>query len=98
MRKIVSWVWGLALAALVGLPAGAQQGVTDQAIKIGMHTSLTGPVAVFGLAYERAARLIFDKVNAEGGVNGRKIELIVEDDRGDAGAGVGAVVKLIDRD
>lgn len=76
----------------------ADQGIADTSIKLGMHTSQTGPVAVFGLAYERAARLVFDKVNASGGVNGRKIDLIVEDDRGDAGAGVAAVTKLLDRD
>jgi branched-chain amino acid transport system substrate-binding protein len=98
MSKLVLWFLGVALAAGTGLSASAQQGVTDQAIKIGMHTSMTGPVAVFGLAYERAARLVFEKVNAEGGVNGRKIELVIEDDRGDAAAGVGAVTKLIDRD
>jgi branched-chain amino acid transport system substrate-binding protein len=87
-----------AIGSVAPLAFAADQGVTDTTIKIGMHTSQTGPVAVFGLAYERAARLVFDKVNAAGGVNGRKIELIVEDDRGDAGAGVAAVTKLIDRD
>lgn len=90
-------------AALLGVAGAgeapaADQGVTGTAIRIGMHTSQTGPVAVFGLAYERAARLVFDKVNAAGGVNGRKVELIVEDDKGDPGAGIAAVTKLIDRD
>ena len=87
---------GLALGAG---PASAQvQGVTKDSIKIGMHNSLTGPIAVFGLTYERVARLLIDKANAQGGINGRKIDLIVEDDRGDPGGGVAAVTKLIDRD
>jgi branched-chain amino acid transport system substrate-binding protein len=87
---------GLALSAG---PAWAQvQGVTKDTIKIGMHNSLTGPIAVFGLTYERVGRLLIDKANAQGGINGRKIELIVEDDRGDPGGGVAAVTKLIDRD
>ena len=73
-------------------------GVDDDTIRIGMHTSQSGPISVFGLTYEMVARLVFDEVNAAGGINGRKIELIVEDDRGDPGAGVAAVTKLIDRD
>lgn len=92
----------LAAAATAGLfvwPAmTAAQEVGDDTITIGMHSSLSGPVAVFGLAYERAARLVFDEVNANGGVHGRQIELVVEDDRGDPGAGVAAVTKLINRD
>ena len=92
----VLWAAGLALCAV---PASAQvQGVTKDTIKIGMHNSLTGPIAVFGLTYERVARLLIDKANAQGGINGRKIDLIVEDDRGDPGGGVAAVTKLIDRD
>ncbi|MFI4996112.1 MAG: ABC transporter substrate-binding protein [Hyphomicrobiales bacterium] len=81
--------------------AGAKaetQGVTNDTIKIGMHNSMTGPIAVFGLTYERVTRMLIDKVNAEGGINGRKIEFINEDDRGDPAGGVAAVTKLIDRE
>ena len=103
--------WNLVRAAMavVGLAIGTcaaglapalaeMRGVDDTTIKIGMHTSESGPISVFGLTYERVARLVFDEVNASGGINGRKIDLIVEDDRGDPGAGVAAVTKLIDRD
>lgn len=87
------------VAAALPAPVKAQMpGVDDDTIRIGMHTSQSGPISVFGLTYEMVARLVFDEVNAAGGVNGRKIELIVEDDRGDPGAGVAAVTKLIDRD
>lgn len=98
----VSFAAAVACAAgllLAPIPASAQvQGVTKDTIKIGMHNSLTGPIAVFGLTYERVARMLIDKANAQGGINGRKIELITEDDRGDPGGGVAAVTKLIDRD
>lgn len=101
-KTSVSFAAAIACAAglLIGTsPASAQvQGVTKDTIKIGMHNSLTGPIAVFGLTYERVARLLIDKTNAQGGINGRKIELITEDDRGDPGGGVAAVTKLIDRD
>jgi len=81
-----------------GAASAADQGVSDDSITIGMHSSLSGPIAVFGLAYEWAAQLVIDEVNKTGGVNGRKIELVVEDDRGDPGAGVAAVTKLMNRD
>ena len=87
---------GIVLGA--GSASAQVQGVTKDSIKIGMHNSLTGPIAVFGLTYERVARLLIDQANAQGGINGRKIDLIVEDDRGDPGGGVAAVTKLIDRD
>jgi branched-chain amino acid transport system substrate-binding protein len=93
-RPILLLLCGAAVAAG---PASAEQGVTNDRIVVGMHSTLSGPVAVFGLAYDRAARLVFDDVNARGGVNGRRIELLTEDDRGDPGAGVAAVNLLMDR-
>lgn len=81
-----------------GSAGAAEQGVSDDGITIGMHSSLSGPVAVFGLAYQRATQMVFDEVNAAGGINGRKLNLIVEDDRGDPGAGVAATIKLMNRD
>jgi branched-chain amino acid transport system substrate-binding protein len=101
MQKILRRMTGAALlaAVLVSTPVwAADQGVTDDSITIGMHSSLAGPVAVFGLAYQRATQMVVDDVNAKGGVNGRKINLIVEDDRGDPGAGVAAITKLMNRD
>jgi branched-chain amino acid transport system substrate-binding protein len=91
----------IAAALVAGAMTSAQaqvQGITDNSIKIGIHNSLTGPIAVFGLTYDRVTRLVFDQVNAAGGVNGRKLELVSEDDKGDPGGGVAAVTKLIDRD
>ncbi len=97
-RTMLRAAAGLPLAAIATRARADEQGVTKDAIRIGMHSSLTGPVAVFGLAYARSAKLVFDWANAEGGVNGRKIELTVEDDKGDPAAGVAAVTKLLDRD
>jgi branched-chain amino acid transport system substrate-binding protein len=85
-------------AAWPGMAGAADQGISNDSIVIGMHSSLSGPVAVFGLAYQRATQMVFNEVNAAGGVNGRKLNLIVEDDRGDPGAGVAATIKLMNRD
>jgi len=78
--------------------APAVQGVTNDSIRIGMHLPLSGPVAVFGRAYLRPTKIVFDRVNAAGGINGRKLDLIIEEDGGDPAKGVAAAIKLIDRD
>jgi branched-chain amino acid transport system substrate-binding protein len=71
---------GTALAlCLAGAALAQTQGVTATEIVIGTHTSLTGPVAPWGVGSTNAVRLRFDQENEKGGVHGRKIRYIVED-------------------
>jgi ABC-type branched-subunit amino acid transport system substrate-binding protein len=64
-------------AASVALPALAQ---ADRRIVLGQSCALSGAAAQLGLQFNKGARLFFDRLNAEGGVNGRSIELRVLDD------------------
>ncbi len=66
----------VALPALIG-SAGAQSAT----LKIGMCTPVTGPAAEAGKYAQTGARLALDAVNKAGGVLGRQVELIVEDDQ-----------------
>ena len=66
----------LALAASV---AGAQQGVSKDEIVLGSIQDLSGPLAGFGKQARLGMLLAVDEVNEQGGINGRKIKLIVED-------------------
>ena len=50
-------------------------------IKIGAILSLTGPAAPFGLPERTAAQVVVDQINKEGGIKGRKLELVVVDDK-----------------
>jgi branched-chain amino acid transport system substrate-binding protein len=59
---------------------------------------MTGPASWAGISLQNGARLHFDEVNEAGGVNGRKIEIIVEDTQCLPSNGLAAVKKLIDRD
>jgi branched-chain amino acid transport system substrate-binding protein len=61
---------------------GASTGGGDT-IKIGLQAPLTGDYAYEGKGMEKSVRLLVDQVNAAGGINGKKVELIVEDDKGD---------------
>ncbi len=64
-------------AASIALPALAQG---DRRIVLGQSCALTGPAAQLGLQMNRGARVYFDRVNAEGGVNGSTLELRALDD------------------
>jgi len=73
----------LAAPALIAPPAQAQNkygpGVTDTEIKIGQTMPYSGPVSAYA-TIGKAESAYFEKINAEGGINGRKIKLISLDD------------------
>ena len=63
-----------------------------------MQAALTGPTATFALAGKNGALLAVSEINAAGGVLGKPIELLFEDDRGEAAEAAQAVTKLVTRD
>ncbi|RRH76174.1 ABC transporter substrate-binding protein [Falsigemmobacter faecalis] len=74
---------GLLAAALLAAPAGAalaNQGITDKEILLGEIEPLTGPPGLLGVAHNLGARLAVAEANAEGGIAGRQLRLIAEDD------------------
>lgn len=88
-----------AAAAMLAMcmPAMAEPGVTKDSIKIGMFGPLTGPTAVGSLPL-LGASAIYKSVNDAGGINGRKIELVIEDDACDPNKTIAATKKLISQD
>ena len=91
---------GAALLALGLAPALAQQGpgVTDKEIKLGTWITLTGPLAAYGVPFRAGAEAYINSVNDKGGVKGRKIVLIVEDNAYNPQKTVAAARKLVSRD
>jgi len=83
-----------ALAGSASLPALAQ----GAPIRLATLTPLTGAGGPYGPVMVKAVKAVVDEVNAAGGVLGRKIELITEDDQTNPEAGVRAARKLIDVD
>jgi branched-chain amino acid transport system substrate-binding protein len=67
-------------------------------IKIGMHDPLTGTYAAEGESEARGARMALAEINAKGGILGRKVELVVEDDAANAGLAAQKAHKLIEQD
>ncbi len=64
-------------------------------IKIGGIFSITGPVSNVGDPEAKTARMLVDKLNAQGGINGRQVELCMEDDQGNETQAVNAANQLI---
>ncbi len=85
-----------ALVGLAMMPSAAR--AEGEVIKIGTLTPLTGAGGPYGPIMTQTAQAVVDEVNAAGGVLGKQIELISEDDQTNPEAGVRAARKLIDVD
>jgi branched-chain amino acid transport system substrate-binding protein len=77
---VILFVVTLTLALTSCAPAGTSGGDT---IKIGLQGPLTGDYAQEGQGFKNAVQLLVDQTNAAGGINGKKVELFIEDDKGD---------------
>ena len=86
------------MSAAVTTAAEPVHGVTDTEITIGTVTDLSGVTAIQGVNNANAIRLLFDEVNAKGGINGRKIRYIVEDSQYQVPRAVQAMNKLLNSD
>ena len=96
--------WKLTMVAVAALAATATQasaetrGVTKTEITLGMHTDLSGVAATYGVSSANGVKMRFDEANDAGGVNGRKINVIIEDQAYQVPKAVQACNKLINRD
>jgi branched-chain amino acid transport system substrate-binding protein len=89
-RRILA---GALVVAAVAVPAGAQD-----AYVIGVSAALTGPSAGTNAPPIEGLRLYVDRLNAAGGVNGKKIQLILQDDQGEPSKAAANAKKLLTQD
>ena len=98
-KGLFSLLSGAALVlALSGPTSAAEPGVTQDTITIGAFGPITGPAAYIGLGGRDGANLAIKEINAAGGINGRKLNMIFEDDGHSPTKALAAVKKLIDQD
>jgi branched-chain amino acid transport system substrate-binding protein len=90
MKRFVAVL--LSLSLLVCLAVQAQ---TAETIKIGAFLSLTGATASYGVSALNAIKLATEETNRAGGINGKQIELVVEDDHSNTQEVPGIVTRLI---
>jgi len=88
----------LVFAAVLAASCGGEKTPAAQGIEIGFFGALTGPQATFALSGKNGARLAVDQMNRAGGVLGKKLDLLVEDDHNEPSEAASAVSKLITRD
>ena len=93
MRKL--FVLCMAVALCCTMAAGA---MAEETVKIGYLAALTGDWAAYGQTEKNTAQLAVDEINAEGGIDGRKVELVVYDFRGRQEDAVNAVRRLLEED
>lgn len=100
--KLLSRIAASAALALglTGLPSlsFAQQGVSKGEIVIGTIQDLSGPLAGFGKQIRFGMMLRVDEINEQGGINGRKLKLLIEDSAYDPKKAVLAAQKLVNQD
>ena len=94
-RSAFSLLALVALALLPGLTVKADTpGVSDKEIRIGAFGPFGGPVYLYGKLVMNGVEAVFDEVNEKGGVNGRKLVLVREDDNCKPEGAIAAVKKL----
>lgn len=86
----------LAAALALSPVARAETGVTADRILLGQAAVFSGPAAQLGIQLNHGIKTYFNYINARGGVNGRRLELVTEDDRYEASAAAAASRKLIE--
>lgn len=89
---------GLVLSCGPGEDGGGTTQAGEQPIKVGHFASLTGDTATFGRSTDQGIRMAIEEINARGGVDGRPLELISEDDRSITEEARSAAQKLLQRD
>jgi branched-chain amino acid transport system substrate-binding protein len=98
MMKLKFTLLATALALSAGLAQAQSQGVTKDEILVGTIQDLSGPIAAFGKAVRNGMQLRVDEINEQGGINGRKLKLLTEDDGYDPKKAVLAAQKLVNQD
>jgi branched-chain amino acid transport system substrate-binding protein len=94
MKRIL--IASLVIASL--LSACQTQGSSGDKVRIGVFMSTTGTTANFGISSVNGIKMAADEINAAGGINGKQVELLVQDDRSDASEAATIVTKFVTQD
>lgn len=94
-NKMMSLVLAVSISAVTGF-AGC--GSSSNEVVIGNLQDLSGPTSVLGNAVTRGAELSVEKLNAAGGINGKKVKLVTLDTKGDVQEAIKAYSRLVDKE
>jgi len=101
-HKILRWKLPIVVCcilvaiSLAGMGCGTQKVDTSKSVyKIGAVLSLSGPAAPLGQPEQNSLKMLEEQLNAGAGVNGHKVQFIIEDDQSDPAKATVAITKLI---
>src|SRR6185369_3262162 len=95
MKLKLAFLASLALAAALAQAQTAAPGVSKNEIVLGTIQDLSGPLASYGKQIRMGMQMRVDEANEMGGVHGRKIKLVIEDDGYDPKKAVLAAQKMV---
>jgi branched-chain amino acid transport system substrate-binding protein len=98
MKNYCMLAAGLALGAATSLFPFSTQAADPKPVKIGAIFSVTGPASFLGSPEAKTVKMLVDKINAEGGINGRKLELVLKDSSGSPEKAVSFAKQLIEEE
>jgi len=88
----------LASIVIASLLSACNTQGNDNKVRIGVFMSTTGSTANFGISSVNGIKMAADEINAAGGINGKQVELLVQDDRSDASEAATIVTKFVTQD
>lgn len=86
------------LAGILMISLSAPMVAAEETIKIGGISVLTGPESLYGIAVQKGIDLYIEQLNEAGGIDGKKVEILWEDDQGDPTSAQQAYFKLVEND
>mgnify|MGYP000886281690 FL=1 len=96
MKRNAGWITLLLLVTLLsGILSGCQQ---EKVVKIGLNAQLTGPDSYVGQAAQLALQDRVDEINANGGIKGYKVQMVVYDSRSEVTDAVAVAKRLMEQD
>jgi len=95
MKRILP---SLTVIASLLMAFGCRPSGNADKVRIGVFMSLTGSTANFGISSTNGIKMAADEINAAGGINGKQVELNVQDDRSDAQEAATIVTKFVTQD
>ena len=96
IRRGVYWTAVSMVVAVITIACGGDGGGQDEVYRVGVMESLTGLGETYGSVAHHAKQMAMDEINEAGGVNGKKLELVVEDSKCNAQDAITAYNKLTD--
>jgi branched-chain amino acid transport system substrate-binding protein len=98
MKRQFLLIAGIAIAAMILFVSGVSQAADQPVIKVGAIFAVTGGAANLGGPEAKTAEMLIEQINSKGGVNGKKIELIVKDSGSKPENAISLAKQLIEED